>query len=227
VKKSKRKPVWARVPLFDDTFEVEHVVYLLRSYAECPQRRLTREQLDAVRANSVLPVLEERLRASLTETGIPESALHDLPRPLTNLQHAYVDALRSVRGAPYPGDWSRTALAELESLLLTIHAIVGDSARHKLVSTEARRLPGRSRGGDTTKILQQDEASQRTKAQQDEIRQILKDDPLITKEEVEEDLVRKHNITTDRGRKRLKHAIAAVFVERLANLNQGALRPPA
>jgi hypothetical protein len=141
--------------VFDDTFDVEHVMYLLRNYVECARHRLSPKELETVRANSVLIVLEEKLRDALIATGILERDLNDIPYlyPLTNLQEAYVQALRSVRSAPDPGDWNDKKLNEFDRQLLTIHAINGDIAREEADMAKQARQKGGKGGTDAATHL--------------------------------------------------------------------------
>ena len=133
--------------MFGDSFEVEHVMHLLREYAACAKRHLSPKEKKSLRGNSVLVVVEQKLHDALLAMPL---------RPVTNRREAYENALESVRSAPNPADWTETKLNEFERQLLAVHAIDGDLARHAADATTKNLRKGGLGGTDVATLLLRD-----------------------------------------------------------------------
>lgn len=144
--------------MFGDVGEVEHVMHLVRRYAEYAAPDLSPEAREyyRLRAQSVLIYLAKQFCDALDAIEIPERDVNDYHSILlSKLQEAYEEAMDSVHSAPDPGDWTDKKLDKLNRQLLAIQAINGDIARELGSVKHQRRkeinIPAGKKGGKATK----------------------------------------------------------------------------
>ncbi|MBI4290335.1 MAG: hypothetical protein HY661_02505 [Betaproteobacteria bacterium] len=156
------KPGPAALSVFGDTGELDHVMYLVRNYAEQAKYTLSPDEWARARAASGLPYLEEKLGAAHAASEFRERDLNEsdyLSVLHSVLQEALLEAMFSIWSGRDPSAWTGKKLDELNSRLLRVHTISGDIARYAVdTATKAHREGGEA-GKDAATILLRDMAS--------------------------------------------------------------------
>ncbi len=132
----------AKTSIFEDHWEVEHVVYLLNAEFTDMPVNVPKDKLAILRANSVLQVLERELLGLLEREGLPAT---EYSPALNTMHEAILEALSLVRG-----NFTRQfkdGLPALELALWKIHATARDSEYFEVEEKrqERRRNLGEAR----------------------------------------------------------------------------------